>query len=112
MLVRFRQDVIELNPKVVIIQAGTNDLAGLTGPVTDAVFGENLASMTELAKFHGIRVILASMLPVCDCYRKLTSRRPQGGKLSWIQRPHQRLRGAKRIGISRLLFRARQWARF
>jgi lysophospholipase L1-like esterase len=88
MLVRFRQDVIELNPKVVIIQAGTNDLAGLTGPVAEAVMGENLASMTELAKVHGIHVVLASVLPVCDCYQNLTSLRPQGkiiGLNGWIK---------------------------
>lgn len=88
MLVRFRQDVIELAPKVVIIQAGTNDLAGVTGPSTEATMGENFASMVELAKLHGIRVVLASVLPVCDCYQKLTGLRPQGkiiGLNGWIK---------------------------
>jgi lysophospholipase L1-like esterase len=78
MLVRFRQDVIELQPKVVVIQAGTNDLGGLTGPVTEGMMLENFMSMTELAKLHGIRVVLASVLPVCDCFKNQTAIRPQG----------------------------------
>ena len=78
MLVRFRQDVIELDPKVVIIQVGTNDIASFTGPSPEGVILENLASMTELAKFHGIRVIIASVLPVCDCFGVRTKLRPQG----------------------------------
>lgn len=89
MLVRFRQDVIELKPKVVIIQAGTNDLAGYAGPITEAMAGENFKSMTELAKVHGIRVILASLTPVCDCFQKLTARRPVGkilGMNGWLKR--------------------------
>src|SRR5215831_5533779 len=60
MLVRFRQDVIELKPRVVVVQAGTNDLASLMGPVTQGMMAENIMSMTELAKFNGIRVVLAS----------------------------------------------------
>lgn len=63
MLVRFRQDVIELHPAVVQIMAGTNDIAGNTGPMTDAETEANLQSMTELAQAHGIRVILASIPP-------------------------------------------------
>ena len=78
MLVRFRQDVIELQPKVVVIQAGTNDLGGLTGPVTEGMMMENFMSMTELAKVHGIRVVMASVLPVCDCFKNQTALRPQG----------------------------------
>ena len=78
MLVRFRQDVIELQPKIVVIQAGTNDLGGLTGPVTEGMMLENFMSMTELAKLHGIRVVLASVLPVCDCFKNQTAIRPQG----------------------------------
>jgi len=78
MLVRFRQDVIELQPKVVVIQAGTNDLGGLTGPVTEGMMMENFMSMTELAKVHGIRVVIASVLPVCDCFKNQTALRPQG----------------------------------
>jgi len=64
MLVRFRRDVIELKPAVVVILAGTNDIAGNTGPLTDEEIEGNLASMAELAKANGIRVVLASITPV------------------------------------------------
>lgn len=66
MLVRFRQDVIALRPRVVVILAGTNDLAGNTGPSTLEMIQDNLASMAELAKANGIRVVLSSVLPVYD----------------------------------------------
>jgi acyl-CoA thioesterase-1 len=66
MLVRFRQDVIALEPKVVVILGGTNDIAGNTGPSTLEMIEDNLASMTELAKANGIRVVLASVLPAAD----------------------------------------------
>lgn len=66
MLVRFRPDVIDLEPRVVVILAGTNDIAGNTGPMTVEQTEGNLATMTELARAHGIRVILASVLPVRD----------------------------------------------
>jgi lysophospholipase L1-like esterase len=66
MLVRFRQDVIALRPKVVHIMAGTNDIAGNLGPVSDADIESNIESMTELAQAHGIRVILASIPPAAD----------------------------------------------
>ena len=66
MLLRFRQDVIALQPKVVIILAGTNDIAGNTGPSTLEMIEDNLASMAELAKENGIRVVLSSVLPVYD----------------------------------------------
>jgi lysophospholipase L1-like esterase len=66
MLVRFRQDVIALQPEAVVILAGTNDIAGNTGPSTLEMIEDNLASMAELAKAHGIRVILASILPASD----------------------------------------------
>lgn len=64
MLVRFRQDVIALKPAVVVILAGTNDIAGNTGPATLEMIQNNLASMAEIAKANGIRVVLASVLPV------------------------------------------------
>jgi lysophospholipase L1-like esterase len=64
MLVRFRQDVVGLHPKIVIILAGTNDVAGVTGPATNEDIEANYASMAELARVHGIRVVFASMLPV------------------------------------------------
>jgi len=66
MLVRFRQDVIDLKPKVVVILAGTNDIAGNTGPSTLEMIEENLASMAELARANGIRPVLSSVLPVYD----------------------------------------------
>lgn len=64
MLLRFRQDVIDLHPAAVHILAGTNDIAGNTGPTSiDAIEG-NIKSMVELARAHHIRVILASITPV------------------------------------------------
>ena len=66
MLLRFRPDVIALKPKAVIILAGTNDIAGNTGPMTDEQISGNLASMAELAKANGIRVIFSSILPVSE----------------------------------------------
>lgn len=66
MLVRFRQDVVDLHPAVVVILAGTNDIAGNTGPSTLEMIEDNFASMTEIAQANGIRVVLASVLPVYD----------------------------------------------
>ena len=66
MLVRFRQDVVDLEPAVVVILAGTNDIAGNTGPSTPEMIENNLMSMTEIAKANGIRVVLSSVLPVYD----------------------------------------------
>jgi lysophospholipase L1-like esterase len=66
MLIRFRPDVIALKPKVVVILAGTNDLAGNTGPMSLAEIEGDLASMAELARSNGIRVVLASVLPVSN----------------------------------------------
>jgi lysophospholipase L1-like esterase len=64
MLIRFRPDVINLKPKVVVILAGTNDIAGNTGPMTNEEIQGNLQSMSELAKAAGIKVVLASITPV------------------------------------------------
>jgi lysophospholipase L1-like esterase len=64
MLVRFRQDVIDLAPKVVVILAGTNDIAGNSGPISNENVEANLASLAELARAHGIRVVFSSILPV------------------------------------------------
>ena len=66
MLVRFRADVIKLKPKAVLILAGTNDIAGNTGPSTLEMIEDNIISMTQLAKANGIKVILCSVLPVFD----------------------------------------------
>ena len=66
MLVRFRQDVIALQPKAVVILAGTNDIAGNTGPSTLEMIIDNLASMAEVARANNIKVILCSVLPAYD----------------------------------------------
>jgi lysophospholipase L1-like esterase len=66
MLVRFRADVIQLRPRVVVILAGTNDVAGNSGPSTPEMTEDNLASMVDLAQANGIRVVLSSILPAYD----------------------------------------------
>ena len=66
MLVRFRPDVINLKPAVVVILAGTNDIAGNTGPSTLEMIMDNLVSMAELAKANRIKVVLSSVLPAFD----------------------------------------------
>jgi lysophospholipase L1-like esterase len=86
MLLRFRPDVIALQPRVVVILAGTNDIAGNTGPMTLEESEGNLASMSELAHAHGIRVVLSSVMPVND----VTS--PDGKKLVQTEkRPPERI---------------------
>ena len=66
MVLRFHQDVIRLQPKVVVILAGTNDLAGNTGPMTLAETEDNLEAMAEMATAHQIKVVLCSVTPVFD----------------------------------------------
>lgn len=66
MLLRFQQDVIALKPKVVVIMAGINDIAGNTGPSTLEMIENNIASMAVLAKASGIHVVLSSVLPAYD----------------------------------------------
>ncbi|MDT8401432.1 MAG: SGNH/GDSL hydrolase family protein [Bacteroidales bacterium] len=66
MLIRFRPDVIDLEPEVVIILAGTNDIAGNTGPSSLEMIMANLESMAELARSNDIKVILCSVLPAFD----------------------------------------------
>lgn len=66
MLLRFRQDVIELKPKIVVILAGTNDIAGNTGPMTLEQIRDNVLSMVELAEANSISSIVCSVLPVYD----------------------------------------------
>jgi lysophospholipase L1-like esterase len=68
MLLRFRPDVVALKPKAVVILAGTNDIAGNTGPMTDEQIAGNLASMAEIAKANGIRVVFSSILPVSESH--------------------------------------------
>jgi lysophospholipase L1-like esterase len=76
MLIRFRPDVLALKPKAVVILAGTNDIAGNTGPMTLDAIEDNLMSMAELANANNIRVVIASVMPVCDYIRPQTERRP------------------------------------
>ncbi len=88
LLVRFRQDVIKLKPKVVVISIGLNDLASVTGPITQQMFAENLMSLVDLAKVNGIKVVLASLTPICDCYAKQSLLRPFGkiiGMNGWLK---------------------------
>ncbi len=70
MLLRFRADVIDLKPKAVVILAGTNDIAGNTGPMTLEEIRDNIISMTELAKANDIAVIICSVLPAYDYHWK------------------------------------------
>ncbi len=66
MLLRFRQDVLDIGAQVVVILAGTNDIAGNTGPTTLEEISGNIQSMAELAQVHGIAVVLCSVLPAYD----------------------------------------------
>ena len=75
MLIRFRPDVIALKPRAVLILAGTNDIAGNTGPMTLEMIEDNYASMADLAKANGIKVIFASVLPIHDYGRTKVSER-------------------------------------
>jgi lysophospholipase L1-like esterase len=84
MLIRFRQDVIALQPKVVVILAGLNDVAGIHGVLSEQVVMDNLTSMAELARANRIRVVLASLTPVCDCFSNQTSRRRLQERISEI----------------------------
>lgn len=75
MLLRFRPDVIDLKPKVVVILAGTNDISGNTGPITVEAIAGHITSMVELANANGINVVLSSVLPVSD-YNKNKEGKP------------------------------------
>ena len=83
MLIRFRPDVIALQPKVVIILAGTNDIAGNTGPMSLEEIEGNYASIAELARAHDIKVIYSSVLPVHEYT-------PQAGDM-FTQRPPEEI---------------------
>jgi lysophospholipase L1-like esterase len=84
MLVRFRQDVIDLHPKVVVVLAGTNDVAGVTGRTRNEDIEANYASMAELARLHHIRVVFASLLPV-------NNSSSEDAKESYALRPPERI---------------------
>jgi lysophospholipase L1-like esterase len=86
MLVRFRPDVLAFTPKAVVILAGTNDIAGNTGPETDEEIEGYLTSMCELARANGIRVVLASVTPV-SAYHTAAGATPQT-----TTRPMERIR--------------------
>jgi lysophospholipase L1-like esterase len=66
MVVRFHQDVVDLHPAVVVILAGTNDVAQNTGPMTEEMTLDDFRSMTEMARANGIKVVVASILPAAD----------------------------------------------
>jgi lysophospholipase L1-like esterase len=83
MLVRFRQDVIDLHPKAVVILAGTNDIAGNTGPMRNEDIEASYATMAELASVHRVAVVFSSVLPV----HNYTER----SKDFFAQRPPQRI---------------------
>ena len=83
MLVRFRQDVIDLHPTVMVVLAGTNDVAGVTGPARNEDIEANYASMAELARAHGIRIVFASVLPVHNY--------TPDAKESFARRPRERI---------------------
>jgi lysophospholipase L1-like esterase len=91
MLVRYRQDVIDLQPKVVVILAGTNDIAGNTGPMRNEDIEANFASFAELARIHNIRVVYSSILPVhnyTDRAKDFFAQRPQARILAlneWLK---------------------------
>jgi lysophospholipase L1-like esterase len=76
MLLRFYPDVIALKPKAVLILAGTNDIAGALGPVTLESIEQNLIAMADMARANNIKVIIASLTPVCDYHRPQTQTRP------------------------------------
>lgn len=84
MLVRFRQDVLSLHPKAVVILGGLNDVAGLRGLVSEELILDNITSMMELAKANGIQVVLASLTPVCDCFTKGVSRQRWQERISEV----------------------------
>jgi lysophospholipase L1-like esterase len=83
MLVRFRQDVIDLHPAVLVILAGTNDIAGVTGRTRNEDLEANCSSIAELARVHHIRVVFASLLPVNNYTTE--------ARESFALRPHERL---------------------
>jgi lysophospholipase L1-like esterase len=88
MVLRFRPDVVDLHPAVVVILAGTNDIAGNTGPESLEDIEGNMADMVQLAQANKIKVVLSSVMPVCDYIRPQTERRPPEKILAlnaWLQ---------------------------
>jgi len=87
MLIRMRPDVIAHKPKVVVFLAGTNDIAGNTGPMTDDEISGNIASMAEIAAANNIKVVLGSILPTSNYHQGPNQPAPQT-----VQRPLARIR--------------------
>jgi len=76
MLLRFYPDVIALKPKAVVFLAGTNDIGGNLGPVTNESIAANIMAMVDMARASGIKIVLGAVLPVCDYHRPQTAQRP------------------------------------
>jgi lysophospholipase L1-like esterase len=76
LLLRFRQDVIALQPRAVVILGGTNDIGGSLGPIDTEATHNNIMSMVDLARAHNIAVVLSSLTPVCDYISPQTEKRP------------------------------------
>jgi len=76
MLLRFYPDVVALRPKAVVILAGTNDIGGNLGPVSLESIEQNLSAMADIARANNIKVVIASLTPVCDYHRPQTAQRP------------------------------------
>jgi lysophospholipase L1-like esterase len=76
MLLRFYPDVIALKPKAVVFLAGTNDIGGNIGPVSNEAIQENMMAMVDMARANNIKIVLGSVLPVCDYHRPQTAQRP------------------------------------
>lgn len=87
MLIRMRADVVALKPKAVVILAGTNDIAGNTGPMTNEEISGNLASMAEIAKANNIKVVFSSIIPTSNYHQGPNQSAPQT-----VQRPLARIR--------------------
>ena len=108
MLVRYRQDVVDLQPKVVVILAGTNDIAGNTGPMRNEDIEANFASFAELARVHNIRVVYSSILPVHNYTDRVEGFlcAAATGEDSGAQRVAEGLLCEEQDRLSRLLFGA------
>ena len=70
MLIRLRPDVLSHHPKVMVLLAGTNDIAGNTGPMSDEDVEQNIAAIAELCAANGVKVVLAGILPISDYHQK------------------------------------------
>jgi lysophospholipase L1-like esterase len=88
MLIRMKPDVLAFKPRVMVLLAGTNDIAGNTGPTTNEEIQDNIAAMAELAAAHDVRVVLASILPVSHYHYQPD----RGGPPQTTRRPPERIR--------------------